>query len=152
MYCICSNLLSAGELFEATSCGSAEQFGSYLCPGTRLESWSPSDCWFRSCSRGQWPTASASGGKRDLWEKQMKNLTDKTWSRKITKSPSVNSRIPSAKTKTFSNKLLPDNNNNSCWELAASCFVISKYEAPTCFSVHKLCLWKNVEVQLKRVF
>lgn len=52
---------------------------SYLCPGKHPESWSPLDCWFQSCSRGQWPAASASAAKRGLWEKQMTdrvNLTD----------------------------------------------------------------------------
>lgn len=54
---------------KSNSSGLTEPIRSYLCPGKHLESWSPLDCWFQSCSRGQWPAASASAGKRGLWEK-----------------------------------------------------------------------------------
>lgn len=50
--------------------------GSYLCPGRHLESWSPSGCWFQSCSWGQWLAASASDGERDLGEEQITNTVN----------------------------------------------------------------------------
>lgn len=67
-------------ILKSNSLGSRQLIRSYLCPGRRRESWSPSGCWFQSCSRGQWPASSASAGRIDLGEKQMAhsvNFTDK---------------------------------------------------------------------------
>lgn len=76
----CCGTAGKTKITKSNSFGSGELIRSNLCPGRHRESWSPSGCWFQSCSRGQWPASSASAGKIDLGEKQMAhrvNFTDK---------------------------------------------------------------------------